>query len=825
MPIGKQEINASSMPCPPSKELSHVSTGEGTAITQPVIVSKYIPHTSSNNNAFIAKTLDSRRVSPMAITVDHIRKMQQDTADALTQLNRNYIGLMLMHSGSNGTFNGLHSVPGILFQPDSGNLIEVNSNVSNLPPRAQETFRHMDHMFCQQSSHAVNILCQQLAENQQQLAHNINQLSTWEAGQQIPQSLLQETLLSNYIMPPQAISLNNFPGVFQDTAHPQHPQHLQPWLPSGYQLLNGGNSIGGFHCAQSHWSPGSALPPIWPQQPGFYFMPQQPHPGDVFHNPVHPYPLWNEWKNSNNQQDPLCLYPSIPPNQNIGLKQKHVEPAVGNTSFENNALPSLTSNKKEHQIQSEGVQTKAREQADTEQIEALTNQLKSRDSENKYLNMKLEQAHNKEQALQESAAGQKAKLEQKIVDGNQEYLKVCEELDHLTAIFKNFDESNPEISKLQHALQYAKDDIHNLNAEKKKTTKTLQSKQEELDRLGSDIKKKNNEISMLNENIAILTSTKGENTQDNSMQINILSKKLEESNNECMELKYKLDENKVNFNKMQLVFEEENEKLRNECVELRSNVDKLTKQQDSHVSISTNIELNQKIKDLNKDVENLRDRLSATAGDKLRNNNPNIADLSDMNRPTSLADKFNSLYTDEYTDYLEVLEDQMGEREGIKTMCKIMMEAYNYALKFHDETIKDIASSLNLNDEDMDDCHIQEAIIKILKNNNTLEKHIELIKNKLLDKFNNLPCEIIKNKDFRDLYISKCVKLAHHMAITRPPLFLVADDDQGSRIDKTKENMFTRNGNTLEYRVWPRLLLYKDGPMLAKGVCQPYPIK
>ena len=62
--------------------------------------------------------------------------------------------------------------------------------------------------------------------------------------------------------------------------------------------------------------------------------------------------------------------------------------------------------------------------------------------------------------------------------------------------------------------------------------------------------------------------------------------------------------------------------------------------------------------------------MSEAAGNKLRENNPNIADLSDMNRPTSLADKFNSLYTDEYTDAMEVIERSMDEAGAVHVMLE-----------------------------------------------------------------------------------------------------------------------------------------------------------
>ena len=42
-------------------------------------------------------------------------------------------------------------------------------------------------------------------------------------------------------------------------------------------------------------------------------------------------------------------------------------------------------------------------------------------------------------------------------------------------------------------------------------------------------------------------------------------------------------------------------------------------------------------------------RLSELAGAKLTEGNPNIADLSDKNRPTNLAENFSELYDNEWT--------------------------------------------------------------------------------------------------------------------------------------------------------------------------------
>jgi len=65
-------------------------------------------------------------------------------------------------------------------------------------------------------------------------------------------------------------------------------------------------------------------------------------------------------------------------------------------------------------------------------------------------------------------------------------------------------------------------------------------------------------------------------------------------------------------------------------------------------------------------------RLSKEMGDKLNDNNPGIADLSDPNRSTKVAEKYNSLYDNEWTDALESLSfNKIDEETGVKYLLEI----------------------------------------------------------------------------------------------------------------------------------------------------------
>lgn len=68
-------------------------------------------------------------------------------------------------------------------------------------------------------------------------------------------------------------------------------------------------------------------------------------------------------------------------------------------------------------------------------------------------------------------------------------------------------------------------------------------------------------------------------------------------------------------------------------------------------------------------------RLSKVVGEKLTNNNPDIADLSDSNRPTRLAEYFSELYDNEWTDAFDCLttNSKRTDQHAIKLLLHAVM--------------------------------------------------------------------------------------------------------------------------------------------------------
>lgn len=65
-------------------------------------------------------------------------------------------------------------------------------------------------------------------------------------------------------------------------------------------------------------------------------------------------------------------------------------------------------------------------------------------------------------------------------------------------------------------------------------------------------------------------------------------------------------------------------------------------------------------------------------GDKLTDNNPNIADLSDRNRPTKISERYQELYDNQWTDAFEVVDRTIGnEEKTIETLMDILSVCYD----------------------------------------------------------------------------------------------------------------------------------------------------
>ena len=90
-------------------------------------------------------------------------------------------------------------------------------------------------------------------------------------------------------------------------------------------------------------------------------------------------------------------------------------------------------------------------------------------------------------------------------------------------------------------------------------------------------------------------------------------------------------------------------------------------------------------------------RLSKVAGERVRDNNPNITDLSDVNRPTKLAEMFKEMYDNEWTSAYEALQKSgiRNEEEIVKKLCKILKVSLRILFTFMHTIIKHLFHNFN----------------------------------------------------------------------------------------------------------------------------------
>nr|XP_034300181.1 calponin homology domain-containing protein DDB_G0272472 [Crassostrea gigas] len=222
------------------------------------------------------------------------------------------------------------------------------------------------------------------------------------------------------------------------------------------------------------------------------------------------------------------------------------------------------------------------------------------------------------------------------------------------------------------------------------------------------------------------------------------------------------------------------------------------------------------IASLRQENETLKNRLSQLAGAKLTEGNPNIADLSDKNRPTNLAEHFSELYDNEWTDALEELTDSesKSEEEGIKILFDIVKDAYAFSSKqatfFYDSVSKGMEGFGLENPNKW-----PHGLSKQVKDH---RKSISVLVAGTLGQ------AFLKNQKQKygkatAKYAEACAALCLYMCVQDPAVYIDSDVPKG-KFDKDKYRAYTKSGEEYAFLVWPPLFLHKEGPMLGKGIAQ-----
>ncbi|XP_033743515.1 uncharacterized protein LOC117329605 [Pecten maximus] len=323
--------------------------------------------------------------------------------------------------------------------------------------------------------------------------------------------------------------------------------------------------------------------------------------------------------------------------------------------------------------------------------------------------------------------------------------------------------------------------------------------------------------------------------------------------------------------------EESNEKLQKELLDLQMKYNSMvaevrdTKQAEEQLNAEIirlkNVmdEQKREIETKSREKNELLNRLSAVAGQRLRDNNPAIADLSSEIRPTKIAEGFKELYDNEWTEAFIELKDQ-GYQDIVAIQFLITavedsfeftadisrrrlehLEASTRALVSHKEEKPDAVRHINkaktISERDMKSEHryqygsvqqhadqkqvasaiLSEECADLLKQlrKASAQALVEEIQNCFIENRMRNKETAVKQKAMIDFY-KECAKITWFMSVQTPPLTLAPKPAKDSPIQTDLYLQYTQSGSKVDYVVWPACLLHENGPLLAKGVVQPF---
>ncbi|KAK3582924.1 hypothetical protein CHS0354_009731 [Potamilus streckersoni] len=125
----------------------------------------------------------------------------------------------------------------------------------------------------------------------------------------------------------------------------------------------------------------------------------------------------------------------------------------------------------------------------------------------------------------------------------------------------------------------------------------------------------------------------------------------------------------------------------------------------------------QQLYDLQQEKEQLFIRFSKLAGEMLKHENTNLADLSDIDRPTKLHETYSELYDNEWTDAFEELTHQgLTENDAVVMLLDILLVSFRKCREMTSERyriLKYIASTIDIDNVPSSVGYFSEAEVRI----------------------------------------------------------------------------------------------------------------
>ncbi|XP_052793112.1 probable DNA double-strand break repair Rad50 ATPase isoform X2 [Mya arenaria] len=231
------------------------------------------------------------------------------------------------------------------------------------------------------------------------------------------------------------------------------------------------------------------------------------------------------------------------------------------------------------------------------------------------------------------------------------------------------------------------------------------------------------------------------------------------------------------------------------------------------------------LNEIREERDELKSRFSKLAGDKLHDNNADIADLSDPNRAMKLSEKFGQLYDDQWTDAFEEMMKNKNikgtQKEATVFLIEMLQKAFDFCettANNHFERLKEVVlSPFGKSDTKARVKSREERMLKDARRQiAAYDSVIDEIKKGFISTLTDpkIKEHVRITKPFLELSVEICWMMVLH----EPPLYMDMSVRIGEPFDTNKYTSNTASGKTVEFLVWPPLFNGKGGGLLSKGV-------
>lgn len=202
---------------------------------------------------------------------------------------------------------------------------------------------------------------------------------------------------------------------------------------------------------------------------------------------------------------------------------------------------------------------------------------------------------------------------------------------------------------------------------------------------------------------------------------------------------------------------------------------------------------------------------------RLIDGNPALQDLSDPNRPTTIAERLQSVYSQEWTEAFEILtKSHDNERACTDTLLTWVTTCYEICRKKAEDQREWCKRCLSLDNKSQSTAVPTTVAVAIRDfQKKTAANTVPHVRDICWSRIG-----VRSEEPELAAYIHKCADLCWYMAIQNPPLELEWLVEQGTPFDSELFSSYTTTGDSVDYVVWPVLYMGAGLTVLAKGVAQ-----